>query len=70
MHRIAGFLAVEHGHDGIRAYNVQPNLIATERIAADMVRVRRGRWRASRGDWRSHRVDARQLQCVAQRLQR
>ena len=36
MHRIAGFLAVEHGHDGIRAYNVQPNLIATERIAADM----------------------------------
>jgi len=36
MHRIAGFLAVEHGADGIRAYNVQPNLIATERIAADM----------------------------------
>jgi NAD(P)-dependent dehydrogenase (short-subunit alcohol dehydrogenase family) len=36
MHRIAGFLAVEHGHQGICAYNVQPNLIATERIAADM----------------------------------
>ena len=36
MHRIAGFLAVEHGADGIYAYNVQPNLIATERIAADM----------------------------------
>jgi NAD(P)-dependent dehydrogenase (short-subunit alcohol dehydrogenase family) len=36
MHRIAGFLAVEHAHDGIRSYNVQPNLIATERIAQDM----------------------------------
>jgi NAD(P)-dependent dehydrogenase (short-subunit alcohol dehydrogenase family) len=36
MHRIAGILAVEHGSDGIRAYNVQPGLIATERIAADM----------------------------------
>lgn len=36
MHRIAGFLNAEHGADGIRAYNVQPNLIATERIAADM----------------------------------
>jgi NAD(P)-dependent dehydrogenase (short-subunit alcohol dehydrogenase family) len=36
MHRIAGFLTAEHGHQGIRAYNMQPNLIATERIAADM----------------------------------
>jgi len=36
MHRIAGFLMAEHGRDSIRAYNVQPNLIATERIAADM----------------------------------
>jgi NAD(P)-dependent dehydrogenase (short-subunit alcohol dehydrogenase family) len=36
MHRIAGFIVAEHGHQGIRAYNVQPNLIATERIAADM----------------------------------
>lgn len=36
MHRIAGFLNAEHGADGIRAWNVQPNLIATERIAADM----------------------------------
>jgi NAD(P)-dependent dehydrogenase (short-subunit alcohol dehydrogenase family) len=36
MHRIAGFLNAEHGKDGIRAWNVQPNLIATERIAADM----------------------------------
>jgi NAD(P)-dependent dehydrogenase (short-subunit alcohol dehydrogenase family) len=36
MQRIAGFLNAEHGKDGIRAYNVQPNLIATERIAADM----------------------------------
>ena len=36
MQRIAGFLTAEHGHQGIRAYNVQPNLIATERIASDM----------------------------------
>ena len=36
MHRIAGFVVAEHGHQGIRAYNIQPNLIATERIAADM----------------------------------
>ena len=36
MQRIAGFLNAEHGRDGIVAYNVQPNLIATERIAADM----------------------------------
>jgi NAD(P)-dependent dehydrogenase (short-subunit alcohol dehydrogenase family) len=36
MHRIAGFIAVEHGNQGIRSYNVQPNLIATERIAQDM----------------------------------
>jgi len=36
MHRIAGFLNAELGDQGIRAYKVQPNLIATERIAADM----------------------------------
>jgi len=36
MQRIAGFLNAELGEQGIRAYNVQPNLIATERIAADM----------------------------------
>ena len=36
MQRIAGFLTAEHARDGVRAYNVQPNLIATERIAADM----------------------------------
>lgn len=36
LHRIAGFLAVEYGERGIRAFNVQPGFIATERIAADM----------------------------------
>jgi NAD(P)-dependent dehydrogenase (short-subunit alcohol dehydrogenase family) len=36
LHRIAGFLAVEYGDRGIRAFNVQPGFIATERIAADM----------------------------------
>jgi NAD(P)-dependent dehydrogenase (short-subunit alcohol dehydrogenase family) len=36
FHRVAGQLATELGHHGLRFYNVQPNLIATERIAADM----------------------------------
>jgi NAD(P)-dependent dehydrogenase (short-subunit alcohol dehydrogenase family) len=36
FHRIAGTLAVELEGTGVRAYNVQPSLIATERIAADM----------------------------------
>ena len=36
MHRIAGIIEAEHGADGVRAFNVQPGLIATERIAADM----------------------------------
>jgi NAD(P)-dependent dehydrogenase (short-subunit alcohol dehydrogenase family) len=36
FHRVAGVLAVELGTDGIRAYNVQPGFIATERMAQDM----------------------------------
>jgi NAD(P)-dependent dehydrogenase (short-subunit alcohol dehydrogenase family) len=36
LHRIAGILAVELGHRGIRAYNLSPGFIATERIAIDM----------------------------------
>jgi NAD(P)-dependent dehydrogenase (short-subunit alcohol dehydrogenase family) len=36
--RIAGFLAVELGDQGIRCYNVQPGLIATERIGQDMAK--------------------------------
>jgi NAD(P)-dependent dehydrogenase (short-subunit alcohol dehydrogenase family) len=36
LHRIAGSLAVELGDQGIRAYNVQPGFIATERMAMDM----------------------------------
>jgi NAD(P)-dependent dehydrogenase (short-subunit alcohol dehydrogenase family) len=36
LHRIAGVLAVELGDSGIRAYNVQPGFIATERIRQDM----------------------------------
>jgi len=36
FHRVAGFLATELGEKGIRCFNVQPNLIATERIGADM----------------------------------
>ena len=34
--RVAGFLAVELGDQGILCVNVQPGLIATERIAQDM----------------------------------
>jgi NAD(P)-dependent dehydrogenase (short-subunit alcohol dehydrogenase family) len=38
FHRVAGFLAVELADDGIRCFNVQPGLIATERIAQDMAK--------------------------------
>jgi len=38
FHRIAGFLAAELGDRGIRCFNVQPGLIATERIAQDMAK--------------------------------
>jgi NAD(P)-dependent dehydrogenase (short-subunit alcohol dehydrogenase family) len=34
--RVAGLLATELAGTGVRCFNVQPNLIATERIAADM----------------------------------
>ncbi len=36
FHRVAGFIATELGDQGIQCFNVQPNLIATERIGADM----------------------------------
>jgi NAD(P)-dependent dehydrogenase (short-subunit alcohol dehydrogenase family) len=38
FHRVAGFLAVELADKGIRCFNVQPGLIATERIAQDMAK--------------------------------
>ncbi len=36
LHRLAGMLAVELGDRGIRAYNLSPGFVATERIAIDM----------------------------------
>ncbi len=36
FHRVAGFLAAEHGSQGINTFNVQPGYISTERIAQDM----------------------------------
>jgi NAD(P)-dependent dehydrogenase (short-subunit alcohol dehydrogenase family) len=36
MHRLAGFIQLELADRGIRAYNVQPGFIATERMAQDM----------------------------------
>ena len=36
LHRVAGVLALELGGRGIRAYNVQPGFIATERMMQDM----------------------------------
>ena len=43
MHRIAGILALETEGLGVRAYNVQPGFIATERIDAGhgWIRLRR-----------------------------
>jgi NAD(P)-dependent dehydrogenase (short-subunit alcohol dehydrogenase family) len=37
-YRIAGILALELGGHGIRAYNLEPGYVATERIAQDMRR--------------------------------
>ncbi len=36
LHRLAGIVAVELGDQGIRAYNLSPGFVATERIAIDM----------------------------------
>jgi NAD(P)-dependent dehydrogenase (short-subunit alcohol dehydrogenase family) len=38
MQRIAGFLAIELQEQNVRAFNVQPGFIATERIAQDMAK--------------------------------
>ena len=38
FHRVAGFIAAELGDQGIRCFNVQPSLIATERIGQDMAK--------------------------------
>jgi len=46
FHRVAGFLAVELGDRGIRCYNVQPGVIATERGALDMKQFGWGDWGA------------------------
>jgi NAD(P)-dependent dehydrogenase (short-subunit alcohol dehydrogenase family) len=35
-YRIAGMLAIELGSQGIRAYNLEPGFVATERMAMDM----------------------------------
>jgi NAD(P)-dependent dehydrogenase (short-subunit alcohol dehydrogenase family) len=36
--RIAGFIKTELGDKGIRCFNIQPGLIATERIGQDMAK--------------------------------
>lgn len=36
LHRLAGILSVELGSRGIRAYNLHPGFVYTERMAADM----------------------------------
>ena len=36
LHRIAGLLQVELGDKGVRAYNLSPGFVATERLAMDM----------------------------------
>jgi NAD(P)-dependent dehydrogenase (short-subunit alcohol dehydrogenase family) len=39
FHRLAGFLAVEHGKDGIVAVNVDPGHVLTERMQANAARL-------------------------------
>lgn len=36
VHRLAGIVAVEHRDDGIRAFNLHPGFVTTERMIADM----------------------------------
>ena len=47
FHRVAGFLNVEYGDRGLRCFNVQPGVIATERGALDSVQFGFGNWGAS-----------------------
>lgn len=46
FHRAAGFLNVEHTDQGLRCFNVQPGVIATERGALDSVQFGFGNWGA------------------------
>ncbi len=46
LHRMAGFLEVENGADGIRAFNVQPGMIDAERILQESGRFGFGGWGA------------------------
>jgi NAD(P)-dependent dehydrogenase (short-subunit alcohol dehydrogenase family) len=36
FHRVAGLLAVELAHTGVKFFNLDPGFVATERIAIDM----------------------------------
>jgi NAD(P)-dependent dehydrogenase (short-subunit alcohol dehydrogenase family) len=46
FHRVAGFVETEHARDGIRCFNVQPGVIATERGAVEMGEFGFGTWGA------------------------
>jgi len=46
LHRVAGFLNVEHRDDGIRAFNVQPGVIDTERTLLESGQFGFGGWGA------------------------
>ena len=46
LHRVAGFLEAEHGADGIRAFNVQPGMIDTERTMMESGPFGFGGWGA------------------------
>jgi NAD(P)-dependent dehydrogenase (short-subunit alcohol dehydrogenase family) len=45
LHRVAGILAVELGDRGIRAYNLDPGNVATERMALNASDLGLGRYR-------------------------
>jgi NAD(P)-dependent dehydrogenase (short-subunit alcohol dehydrogenase family) len=46
LHRVAGILNAEHGADGIRAFNVQPGMIDTERTLLESGAFGFGGWGA------------------------
>ena len=47
FHRLAGFLAVEYGHRGIRAFNLDPGFVVTERMETAQAAIGLGDYRGA-----------------------
>ena len=47
FHRLAGFVAVEYGHRGIRAFNLDPGFVVTERMETAQAAIGLGDYRGA-----------------------